>query len=302
MSIAEQVARIRGEKSKIAIKLSTMGLADQTADLKTLADAIDGIHDNGAVTATVRQGESYTIPEGYHNGSGSVAGLDNPDADASKYMRQTKTITPTKSQQSVTPDQGYYGLSSVTVNAIPAAFQDVSQVDATKDDVLAGKKIVTASGAIVVGEMKNQGAKQLFLGRANEKDDWISMQYISKGYHDGDGFVYIDTEIPDPVTPKLDAQIIKPSVGKVLKQVTVNPISYPYKDISVVTALPHHVLKGYKFVDKEGDLVEGTITQKGAANTNIDLTVEESVTFDAGYYSSVTVGITSDLENALKEI
>lgn len=298
MSIAEQVARIRGEKSKIAIKLSTMGLAEQTADLETLADAIDGIPDKGAVTATVREGETYTIPKGYHNGSGTVSGINNPDLDAREFMLQTKPITPTKSQQSVTPDQGYYGLSSVTVNAIPAAFQDVSQVDATKDDVLAGKKIVKSDGTVVVGEMPNYGFVEEHLSYGHE--NYAPVFEIKKGYYEG-GTVDIIPETPPAITPTKESQRIAASPGKVLDCVHVSPIPDKYQDITGVTALEPCVMEGFKYVNADGNLVDGTMRVYREQIT-IDALTKSSVSLPNGYYASVDVTITDDLENALKEI
>lgn len=301
MSIAEQVSRIRGEKSRLGIKLSNMGLASQTDKLEKMVDAVEGIVDRGAVDATVMQGESYTIPAGYHNGSGTVRALDNPEEDASKYLLQSKTVTPTKAQQSVTSDQGYYGLSSVTVERIPDAYQDVSQVTATEADVLSPKTIVKPDGSIGVGTIPNNGAKQLFLGLADDKGNWISRQAISKGYHDGNGFAYIVTEDKE-ATPSEVAQTIKPTAGSVLKSVVVNPIPLKYKDNTNTTAYARAVLKGLMFWDNENDFVEGEMPNNGSVSTNIDLTFKDSVTLDAGYYSSIKVGITDDLENELASI
>ena len=195
MSIASQVARIKGEKSRLGIKLSEMGLASQTDKLETMVDAVEGIVDNGAVTATVRQGESYTIPPGYHNGGGTVLALDNPEQDASKYLLQTKKTTPTKSQQSVTPDQGYYGLSSVTVERIPDAYQDTSQVTATAKDVLGGKTIVTPDGTLVAGEIPKVGGKTVIPSRSQQvaieagkyAEGNINVSAIPDYYVDADG-------------------------------------------------------------------------------------------------------------------
>ena len=279
MSIATQISRIQGEKSKIAIKLSDMGLAESTADLETLATAIDNIPNKGAVTATVRQGESYTIPAGYHNGSGTVTGLDNPDEDASKYMLQTKIVNPNKSVQSVTADQGYYGLSAVTVGAIPAAYQNVTQVDATASDVLANKKIVTKDGTVVAGTMPNNGAvsKTLTAGDGSYT--------IPKGYHDGTGEVaFLPAELD--VTPSKQAQTFTAS-DELYVQVNVAKIPDKYLDTSDTA---NH--KDSSNLTKSGPTVtvpagyypnDATASIDTVAQAKIDITVSEDgiVTADA---------------------
>lgn len=152
-NIAEQIQRIENDRNIIRSKLVELGLADSTANLDTLSTAIDGIANQGSVSATVQEGDTYTIPKGYHNGSGTVSGV----AGGGNYNLQSKTVTPTKSQQNVTPDSGYYGLSDVTVNAIPTNYQDVSVTTAIASDVLSNKIFVDSSGRTTAGTMPNNG-------------------------------------------------------------------------------------------------------------------------------------------------
>ena len=100
---------------------------------------------NGAVEGFISdKTQPYTIPAGYHDGSGSV-GIATAEADkliasnikdgvsilgvtgtyAGELTKgQTKTVTPTKDGFTVTQDPGYDYLASVVVNAIPYAVTD----------------------------------------------------------------------------------------------------------------------------------------------------------------------------------
>lgn len=96
---------------------------------------------NGSVTGTIttKAGE-YTIPQGYHDGSGKVGisateqakiiagnirqgveilGVTGTMSGSEDVHAQSKTVTPTAASQVVSPDTGYNYLTQVTVNAIP---------------------------------------------------------------------------------------------------------------------------------------------------------------------------------------
>lgn len=153
MSVATEITRITSDRNTIRAKLVELGMAQNTDGLDKLATAVEGIVNQGAVSATVQEGDTYTIPKGYHNGSGTVSGV----AGGGNYNLQSKTATPTKLQQNITPDSGYYGLSDVTVGPIPESYQDVSAVTAGAADVLTGKVFVDATGKAVAGTMPNNG-------------------------------------------------------------------------------------------------------------------------------------------------
>lgn len=292
MSVATYLSSIEASRNKIRNKLVELGMAGSTDKLDALAEAIEGLINQGAVNVTVQEGDTYTIPRGYHNGNGTVSGV----AGGGNYTLQAKTATPTKKQQSIAPDSGYYGLSGVTVAAIPDAYQDVSSVTAGSGDVLVGKVFVTADGTVTTGEMPNNGA-------VNKTLDITTVTYtIPKGYHSGTGTVKLVVETKT-VTPTKSTQNITPAAGKVLSKVTVEPIPDEYQDVSGVTATAGDVLDGTYFVDSTGALLEGSMPDNGTVNASIDGLTNTSYTIPAGKHSgSGTVTLTDDIEKALAAI
>ena len=292
MSTQTEITRIQSARNTMRTKLVELGLAASTDKLDTLAAAVDGIENKGAVSANVKEGESYTIPKGYHNGSGTVKGV----AGGGSYELQAKSVTPTKSQQSVTPDSGYYGLSSVTVGSIPENFHDTSPVTAAAGDVLANKVIVSATGETVAGTMTNNGAVSKTLDATSNNQSYT----VPKGYHSGAGTVKITLE-EKSATPAKSAQNITPSSGKVLSKVTVAAIPSNYIDTSDADAVAANILDD-KTAYVDGVKITGTMPNNGAVSKTIDGLSVTSATIPEGYTSGGTVSLTSDIENALASI
>lgn len=292
MSTQTEITRIQTARNTIRTKLVELGLAANTAKLDALATAVDSIENKGAVSANVKEGESYTIPKGYHNGSGTVKGV----AGGGSYELQAKSITPTKNQQSVTPDTGYYGLSSVTVGAIPENFHDVSPVTAGAADILANKVIVNAAGETVAGTMTNNGAVSKTLDATSNNQSYT----VPKGYHSGAGTVKITLE-EKSATPTKSSQNITPTSGKVLSKVTVAAIPSNYIDTSDADAVAANILDD-KTAYVDGVKVTGTMPNNGAISKTIDGLSTTSATIPAGYTTGGTVSLTGEIEEALAAI
>lgn len=296
MSVATEISRIQSARNKLRTKAVALGIGTSTDNLTQLADEYDSIVNRGSVSAQVQEGDTYTIPAGYHDGSGTVSGVSG----GGNYNLQSKSVTPTKAQQSVTADSGYYGLSGVTVAPIPAAYQDVSSVTAGAADVLANKIIVDDEGNVVPGTMPENGTVSRTLDATTGNQSYT----IPEGHHSGSGSVGIVLETKS-ATPTTASQNITPTTGKVLSRVTVAPIPAQYGDTTGDDAVAANLLAGTSAHSNSNGtavLIEGSMPENGAISGTIDGLTTTSYSVPAGHTTGGTVSLTNDIETALAAI
>lgn len=120
-------------------------LAGKTAYVKG-AKKTGTMKNNGAVTGKIsKKADQYTVPQGYHDGSGKVGidateqaklipeniregitvlGVEGTMSGTEDAKPQAREVTPSTEEQVILPDEGYNYLSQVTVAAIPYSESD----------------------------------------------------------------------------------------------------------------------------------------------------------------------------------
>ena len=118
-----------GTKTKTE-QLSTQAAKTVTPTKSSQTAVTSGKYTTGAVTVAAIP-DAYIIPEGTLSITNNGTGIDvtgyasvnvSVDSGGGSVSLQSKTATPSESEQNITADSGYDGLSSVTVEAVSSTY------------------------------------------------------------------------------------------------------------------------------------------------------------------------------------
>lgn len=127
--ITASVSNPKGYQSESTTKTTTQQLTTKGATTITPSSASQtavnsGVYTTGKITVSAVPTETKTITANgtYNPTSGKYFSSVTVNVSAEDFNTQAKTVTPTESTQTVSPDNGYDGLSTVTVNPISSNY------------------------------------------------------------------------------------------------------------------------------------------------------------------------------------
>ena len=185
---------------------------------------------------------------------------------ASGASLQSKTVSPSESTQTVSPDSGYDGLSKVTVNAISSTYigSDVTKKSAATYTPGTSDQSI-ASGQYLNGTQTIKGDSNLTAANIKSGVKIFNVTGSYAGSSSGGNTPSLQTKT---VTPSESAQTVSPDSGyDGLSSVTVNAVSKTYVGSGVTKkAAATYTPKTTDQSIASGQYLSGTQTIKGDAN------------------------------------
>lgn len=161
--ITASVSNPKGYQSSATTKTSTQQLTTQGIKVITPNDSVQtavsaGVYTTGATTVSAVPTETKSITSNgtYNPTSGKYFSSVTVDVPSETFNTQTKTVTPTESTQTISPDNGYDGLSQITVNPIPSNYvgSGVTTKGTATITPSTSVQTVVSAGTYVTGDIK----------------------------------------------------------------------------------------------------------------------------------------------------
>lgn len=241
--------------TKVGTAVAGDVLSGKTFTNSSSVGASGSMTNNGAVSQALNCGGSYTVPAGYHNGSGKVTanslasqtGVDsgktavtagtmvsgyqgwvNGSKITGTFAGQEKTVTAGTSAASVTPDSGKY-LTKVTYNPTPSQSKSASPSTSAQTISPDSGKLLSSVSISAISPQRAAGTAAV----ASGKDSTGPYVYFPYGWYPsgGNDRQYVRMTAAQAVaacpsqskstTSSRTAQTISPDSGNLLSSVSI---------------------------------------------------------------------------------